>query len=75
MNQEETAWIPRLQLWHEASRRRGTLPAEYRHRTLREVARDLFGGTAARDGRIWLTEMEGVETRMHKRDGRTHTDR
>jgi uroporphyrinogen-III decarboxylase len=51
-------WIPRLRLWYEAHRRAGTLPPEYRGLSLREVERAVFGGTAARDGRI---ELEGVE--------------
>jgi uroporphyrinogen-III decarboxylase len=56
-------WIPRLRLWYESHRRNDTLPAEYRGRTLREVEQDLFGGTAARDGAIFRTELRGVEVR------------
>jgi hypothetical protein len=56
-------WIPRLEIWYEANRRAGTLPARYRDLSLREVERDVFGGTAARDGLICRTEIRGVEIR------------
>ncbi|MHC4403635.1 MAG: hypothetical protein ACYTG0_28595, partial [Planctomycetota bacterium] len=59
-------WIPRLAIWHEANRRRGTLPERYRGRSLREVERDVFGGTAARDGVIFETEMRNVEIRTRQ---------
>ncbi len=59
-------WIPRLGIWYEAARRAGTLPPEHQGRTLREVERDVFGGTAARDGIIWRTQLRGVEVRTHR---------
>ena len=59
-------WIPRLEIWYEANRRAGTLPAEYQGSTLREVERDVFGGTAARDGFIYRTEIRDVEIRRHR---------
>ncbi|MCL5270508.1 MAG: hypothetical protein M1457_08160 [bacterium] len=34
-------WAPRLDLWYSANRRAGTLPAKYRHATLREMIDDL----------------------------------
>ena len=58
-------WIPRLQIWYEANRRQGTLPPRYREMTLREVERDVFGGTAARDGVIYRSEITDVEIRRH----------
>jgi len=58
-------WIPRLSIWYEANRLAGTLPPEYQGRTLREVERDVFGGTAARDGIIWRTKLRNVEVRVH----------
>lgn len=61
-------WIPRLKIWFEANRRAGTLPNRYRGCTLREVERDVFGGTAARDGAIFRTGLEGVEVRVHRPD-------
>lgn len=67
-------WIPRLAIWYEAHRRAGTLPPEYRGRTLREVERDVFGGTAARDGIIYRTELRGVEVRRHVRGMETVTE-
>ena len=59
-------WIPRLEIWYEAQRRAGTLPAPYRDLSLREVEREVFGGTAARDGRIYQEEIHGVEIRQHQ---------
>jgi hypothetical protein len=59
-------WIPRLQIWYEANRREGTLPKPYRNMALREVERDVFGGTAARDAIIYRIEIEGVEIRTHR---------
>jgi len=60
---DRVPWIPRLAIWYEANRRGGTLPAEYRDLSLREVERDVFGGTAARDGIIYRSELRGVEVR------------
>ena len=59
-------WIPRLQIWYEANRREGTLPRRYRDLSLREVERDVFGGTAARDGFVYRTEIRDVEIRPHQ---------
>jgi len=59
-------WIPRLQIWYEANKRKGTLPEPYRDLSLREVERDVFGGTAARDGVIYRIEMQDVEIRAHR---------
>lgn len=56
-------WIPRLGIWYEANRLAGTLPPQYRDLGLREVERDVFGGTAARDGVIYRTELRNVEIR------------
>jgi uroporphyrinogen-III decarboxylase len=67
-------WIPRLKLWYEAHRRAGTLPAEYRNCSLREVEQDVFGGTAARDGVIHRTEQRGVEVREHQDGMETLTE-
>lgn len=33
-------WAPRLDLWYNANKRAGTLPAEYRNATLRDIADD-----------------------------------
>jgi uroporphyrinogen-III decarboxylase len=68
---DRIAWIPRLAIWYEANKRAGTLPLEYRGLSLREVERDVFGGAAARDGRIWRVEVDGVETREHCNAGST----
>ena len=59
-------WIPRLRIWYEANRREGTLPERYRNLSLREVERDVFGGTAARDGIIYRIELRSVEIRTRQ---------
>jgi uroporphyrinogen-III decarboxylase len=59
-------WIPRLAIWYEANRLCGTLPEAYRGKTLRQVERDVFGGTAARDGVIYRTHLTGVEVRQQR---------
>jgi len=37
-------WVPRLDLWHNANCRAGTLPTQYRHATLMEIVDDLGWG-------------------------------
>jgi hypothetical protein len=54
-------WIPRLQLWYNARRAEGTLPARFAGMTLREVEHALRLGTPARDGRIFVERYEGME--------------
>lgn len=61
---DQIPWIPRLQIWYEALQRNGTLPEPYRGRSLREVEREVFGGTAARDGKIFRIELRNVEVRV-----------
>jgi uroporphyrinogen-III decarboxylase len=56
-------WIPRLQIWYDAHRRRGTLPHKYRGWTLRQIERDLGLGTPARNGRVFRSELHDVEVR------------
>jgi uroporphyrinogen-III decarboxylase len=57
-------WIPRLQVWHTAHSRLGTLPPSLHGLSLRQVERQLGMGTPARDGRISTAEQTGdVEVR------------
>ena len=68
-------WLPRLDIWFTANRLCGTLPEPYRDKPLRQVERDVFGGTAGRDGIIYRTEMRNVEIRKRTVDGeRTVTE-
>jgi hypothetical protein len=53
-------------IWYDAHRRAGTLPKTYQGLSLREVERAVFGGTAARDGIIYRSRLEGVEVRTHQ---------
>ena len=64
-------WVPRLEIWYQANKLAGTLPPEYRGLSLREVELDVFGGTAAREGRIWRRELEEMEARVQELNGRT----
>ena len=61
-------WVPRLELWYNGRKRRGTLPEKYRDWSLRDIERDLGLGTPARTATIHKTTWEGVETRSY-RDG------
>ncbi len=59
-------WYPRLEIWHEANRRGGTLPERYRDIPLREIYRRLDMGIQGRDmawRRICRTELRQVEVR------------
>lgn len=56
-------WIPRLAIWYEAHKQVGTLPQEYRDKSLRQVERDVFGGTAGRDGLIYRVRLDNVQQR------------
>ena len=59
-------WIPRLQIWHAAHVRRGTLPRKYAGWDLRQIERDLGMGTPAREGRVFRSELRDVEVRVHE---------
>jgi uroporphyrinogen-III decarboxylase len=67
-------WIPRLAIWYQAHKRRGTLPEKYRDWSLREIERDLGMGTPARDGKIFRTELHGVEVRTVQQGADTLTE-
>ena len=67
-------WVPRLQIWYEAHRRRGTLPQKYQDWSLREIERDLGTGAPARDGRVFRTEIRDVEIHEHKQGYETITE-
>jgi uroporphyrinogen-III decarboxylase len=54
-------WIPRMLLWWLYHRNHGTLPPEYAGLPLRDIERDLGMGTAARDGRVYTTNIKNVE--------------
>jgi hypothetical protein len=54
-------WIPRLEIWYEAQKRRGTMPTRYEGWTLRQIEKDLGTGTPARGGRVFRTELRDVE--------------
>ena len=41
---DSIAWAPRLDLWYDANRHAGTLPAKYLHATLEDITEDLDFG-------------------------------
>jgi uroporphyrinogen-III decarboxylase len=67
---DQIPWIPRLQIWHTARQKTGTMPEAYRGYSLRDLERALGVGTPAREGRIFRMTRPGVETLVH-RDGQT----
>jgi len=66
-------WIPRLEIWHRAHLRRGTLPSEFEGLSLREIEHRLGVGTPARNGRVFRTELRGVEVRTEDLDNALRT--
>jgi hypothetical protein len=54
-------WIPRLLLWYNARTLSGTMPHEWEGLTLRQVEAALGVGTAARNGRVFETHLDGIE--------------
>jgi uroporphyrinogen-III decarboxylase len=67
-------WIPRLQIWYEAQKRRGTLPARYEGWTLRQIERDLGLGTPAREGRVFRIVQHDVEVHTHEQGNEIQHD-
>jgi len=64
-------WIPRLQIWYDAHRRRGDLPERYRDCSLSEIERALGMGAPAREGRVHRTRLRNVEVRTEPLGNRT----
>jgi uroporphyrinogen-III decarboxylase len=62
--------MPRLKIWYDAHRTRGTLPDRYEGWTQREIERDLGMDRVVRDARVFRSEVHGVETRT-RREGET----
>ena len=54
-------WVPRIDLWYGARTLSGTVPEHWQGKSLREIERALFSGTAARNGAIFTLEYDGVE--------------
>lgn len=65
-------WIPRLQVWHTAHSRLGTLPERFRGLSLRQVEAQLGMGAPARDGRIFTVEQTG-DVEVHQEQQGTAT--
>ena len=67
-------WIPRMEIWYAAQKRRGTLPLKYEGWSLRQIERDLGMGTPARDGRVFRSELRDVETQTRSEGNDTVTE-
>ncbi|MHB0874812.1 MAG: uroporphyrinogen decarboxylase family protein [Anaerolineae bacterium] len=63
---DEVPFVPRWELWFDAAKVDGRLPAQYRDRTIYEVARDLGFGLHGREGRIFRRQYDGVEVESHR---------
>lgn len=66
---DQIPWLPRLEIWHTARVKTGTMPQEYAGYSLRQLERAVGVGNPARGGRIYRMERPGVETLVH-RNGR-----
>jgi hypothetical protein len=62
-------WIPRLQIWHTAHQRQGTLPGCFAGLSLRQIERGLGMGTPAREGQIFAAEQRGDVEVKSRREG------
>ena len=56
---DRVPWIPRLQIWHTANSKQGSLPARFEGLSLREVEQALGMGTAARAGKVFTSRQTG----------------
>ena len=66
---DRVPFAPRLLLWYNARMATDTMPPAYKGLTLRELERKLNLGTPARDGKVFTTRTEGVETVVRKEGG------
>ena len=71
---DQIPWIPRMQVWYTAHQRSGTIPKPYQDYSLRDLEKALGMGTPARNGRIFRTEMDDVETISHQEGRDTITE-
>jgi len=67
-------WIPRLQLWYDARMTQGNMPERWQGWALRDIERDLGLGAPARSGRVYRTELRGVEQRIREEGRDTITE-
>ena len=71
---DKIPWFPRLQLWYNFHKNSGTLPDKYRNWELCDIEKNLGMGTPARDAKIFSTQTEGVETKVHRRGSEIFTE-
>jgi hypothetical protein len=67
-------WIPRMLIWYTAHKKLGTLPEAYSGMSLRELEHALGMGTPAREGRVFKTQLTGIEVRVHHGERETVTE-
>jgi len=58
---DRVPWVPRLGIWYAARKNAGTLPERYAGWSLRDIEIDLRMGSPAKDGRLFRTDIVGVE--------------
>ena len=71
---DQIPWIPRLDLWWSAHRNAGTLPEKWNGWRLRDIEKDLGGGTPARGGITFRTKLKGTQKEIRLDGLDIHTD-
>jgi hypothetical protein len=67
-------WVPRLELWYEAHRLQGTLPARFAGMTLRQVETAIGCATTGRFGTFFTTSYDaGIENTVRLEGGKRVT--
>jgi len=66
---DQLPWVPRMKLWYEFHRRRGTLPDPYQDMELREIEEDLGMGAPAREGKVFDIRLAGDVEIEREEDG------
>ncbi len=60
-------WIPRLEIWYQAHKLRGTLPDKYTDLSLREIEHDLHIGTPARLGSVYRVKYNNIDIQQERK--------
>ena len=70
---DRTPWSPRLEMWYNGNKNRGTLPEEFRDKSLCDVYKMLGMDLHARKGIIYSQHFNGVEIKQENYDSKTVT--
>ena len=71
---DRIAWVPRWELWYNAARQDGRLPAEWCGLSFFDCTRRLGWGIKGKEARVHREVREGVEVRCHSRGDATLTE-